>query len=78
MRSISLSSSGRSTIFANFQHYKILPYLELWHFVLREIFKRDCLILFLHYTNEEVTMNAVKGKCPKSQEVINDRSPLLF
>lgn len=55
--------------------FNVIKYFHIWNcdILYLEKFLRDCLVLILHYTNEKVETNTVKGKCPKSQEVVSGR-----
>lgn len=55
--------------------FNSIKYFHIWNcdILYLEGFLRDCLVLVLHYTNEKVETNTVKGKCPKSQEVVSGR-----
>lgn len=80
MRSVSLSSSGRS---ATFPISNIIKYLHIGGVLYsEEFFKREHVLQFLHYSKEKAELNAVEGKCPESPEEAGGgagaKAPLSF
>lgn len=66
MRSVSLSSPGRSV---TFPISDIIKYFDICGILYsEEFFKREHVLQFLHYSEEKAELNTVKGKCPKSPQ----------
>lgn len=80
MRSVSLSSSGRSV---TFPISDIIEYFDICGILYsEEFFKRERVLQFLHYSKEKAELNTVKGKCPKSPQEAGGgaaaKAPLSF